>query len=93
MASANTIFILLKYKTFIRSFPYMESTRWHVVHRVVGVFLAGGVHTVDDSTRLQNETKSVPFHVYYVHHMDRYQFVHRVLDVIGVRYVHARLSN
>jgi len=65
----------------------MESTRRRVARDVVGVFLAGGVHAVDNRTGLSDETESLPVHVHHVHHLDRHQFVRRVLDVVRMRWV------
>lgn len=63
----------------------MESTRRRVAHHVVGILVAGGVHAVDDRAGLSDETQSLPVHVHYVHHLDRHQLIHCILDVGGVR--------
>lgn len=66
------------------SLAYMESARRRVTYHVVGVLVAGGVYAVDDRAGLPDETQSLPVHVHYVHHLDRHQLIHRILDVGGV---------
>lgn len=72
-------------KKIIRSIAGMENTRRRVAPDVVGVFAAGGVHVVDDRAGLQDQKESLSFHVHHVHHLDRHQLVHRVLDVVHLR--------
>jgi len=62
----------------------MEIARRHAGHRVVGVFAAGGDHAVDDRSGLPDQAEGLPFHVHYVHHLDRHQFVRRVMDAVNL---------
>lgn len=69
----------------VRSFSDMESPGRRVAHHMVGVFLAGSVRAVDDRAGLPDQTQSLPVNVHHVHHLDRHQLVHRVLDVGRMR--------
>lgn len=63
----------------------MESAGRRVGLGVVGVFTTGGIHVVDDRTRLPDQAESLSVHIHHVYHMDRNQLVRRILDVVHLR--------
>lgn len=67
------------------SLTHMENARRRVAYHVVGILVAGCVHAVDDRAGLPDETQSLPVHVHHVHHLDRNQLIHCVLDVGSMR--------